>query len=108
MARVRSTFESTVPKRVSNKEWGRDGPQANTIVSGLDAVAIVGAAGDYRRCSPISFFVTNCRSRIKVKESLGKVPGKHGTCVVDRLGQLAELPLIDGPTVVRVILPEQD
>ena len=47
-------------------------------------------------------------SRIKIKKSLCEVPRKHGTRVVDRLCQLTELPLVDGATVVRVILPEQD
>lgn len=58
----------------------------------------------------ILFFVKrhSSRLRVEIKKGLGEVPGKHGTRVVDGFGQLAKLPFIDGPTVVRVILPEQD
>ena len=52
--------------------------------------------------------VTTRRSRVKIEKGLGEIPGKHGTRVVDRLGQLSELALVDSPAVVRIVLSEQD
>lgn len=53
-----------------------------------------------KRCRPFS--------RVEIEEGLGEISRKHGRGVVDRLGQLPKLPLVDGSTVVRVVLPEQN
>ncbi len=56
------------------------------------------------RTHDLSIHLSNLR--IEVKKGLGEVPREHGVGVVDRLGQLAELPLVDGPAIVRVVLSE--
>lgn len=41
-------------------------------------------------------------------EGLGEVAGEHRRRVVDRLDKLSELPFVDSPAVVGVVLSEQD
>lgn len=55
-----------------------------------------------------SAFLSSPDSRIEVEQGLGEISRKHRRSVVDRLGQLAKLSLVDGSAVVRVVLPKQD